>query len=142
MNHAPRMLALLLAAAGLAAPARAQTGGGFDLTWNTCDGGGSASSGGGFVVTGTIGQPDAGRLTGTAVVLSGGFWGLYEPVTCYANCDSSTTVPILNVLDFNCFLNRFAAGDPYANCDGSTTPPILNVLDFNCFLNRFAAGCT
>ena len=29
----------------------------------------------------------------------------------------------------------------YANCDGSTTPPVLNVLDFNCFINRFAAGC-
>ncbi len=29
----------------------------------------------------------------------------------------------------------------YANCDFSTTPPILNVQDFNCFLNKFAAGC-
>jgi hypothetical protein len=61
---------------------------------------------------------------------------------CYANCDQSTTAPILNVLDFSCFLNKFAAGDCYANCDGSTTPPVLNVLDFGCFLNRFAAGCT
>jgi hypothetical protein len=45
------------------------------------------------------------------------------------------------VLDFNCFLNRFSAGDSYANCDQSTTAPVLNVLDFNCFLNRFSAGC-
>ena len=60
---------------------------------------------------------------------------------CYANCDGSTTAPILNVADFTCFLNRFAAGDSYANCDGSTTPPTLNVADFTCFLNRFAAGC-
>jgi hypothetical protein len=60
---------------------------------------------------------------------------------CYANCDGSTTAPVLNVLDFNCFLNRFSAGNPYANCDGSTTAPVLNVLDFNCFLNRFSAGC-
>ena len=29
----------------------------------------------------------------------------------------------------------------YANCDGSTIAPILNVLDFNCFLNRFSGGC-
>ncbi len=62
--------------------------------------------------------------------------------TCYPNCDNSTTAPVLNVLDFGCFLNRFASGDTYANCDGSTTPPVLNVLDFGCFLNRFAAGCT
>ncbi len=61
---------------------------------------------------------------------------------CYPNCDNSTVLPVLNVLDFGCFLNKFAAGDSYANCDGSTTPPVLNVLDFGCFLNRFAAGCT
>jgi glucose/arabinose dehydrogenase len=60
---------------------------------------------------------------------------------CAANCDSSTEAPVLNVLDFNCFLNRFSADDCYANCDGSTAPPVLNVLDFNCFLNRFVAGC-
>jgi hypothetical protein len=63
------------------------------------------------------------------------------PCPCYANCDGSTAPPALNVLDFNCFLNRFAAAESYANCDGSTAPPVLNVLDFNCFLNRFAAGC-
>lgn len=65
----------------------------------------------------------------------------YQPCGCYANCDASTTPPALNVNDFACFLNKFAAGDPYANCDGSTTAPALNVLDFACFLNRFAAGC-
>jgi hypothetical protein len=64
-----------------------------------------------------------------------------EGSSCYANCDGSTTAPVLNVLDFTCFLNKFAAGDAYANCDGSTVPPVLNVLDFTCFLNRFAAGC-
>jgi DNA-binding beta-propeller fold protein YncE len=67
--------------------------------------------------------------------------GVLDGDVCYANCDGSATPPVLNVLDFSCFLNRFAANDPYANCDGSTTPPILNVLDFSCFLNRFAAGC-
>ncbi len=62
-------------------------------------------------------------------------------LACYANCDGSHTPPILNVNDFGCFLNKFAAGDPTANCDGSTNPPVLNVLDFSCFLNKFAAGC-
>jgi predicted outer membrane repeat protein len=60
---------------------------------------------------------------------------------CYANCDNSTTAPVLNVLDFSCYLNKFAAGDSYANCDNSTVAPVLNVLDFSCFLNKFAAGC-
>jgi hypothetical protein len=61
---------------------------------------------------------------------------------CYANCDASTTPPVLNVQDFGCYLNRYAAGDTYANCDGSTTPPVLNVQDFGCFLNLYAAGCS
>ena len=60
---------------------------------------------------------------------------------CYANCDHSTTAPVLNVNDFICFTNRFAAGDPRANCDRSTTPPVLNVNDFVCFMAHFAAGC-
>ena len=61
---------------------------------------------------------------------------------CYANCDGSTAEPVLNVLDFACFFNQFAAGSPAANCDNSTAAPELNVLDFVCFLNRFATGCT
>jgi hypothetical protein len=61
--------------------------------------------------------------------------------SCYANCDGSTTAPILNVADFTCFLQKYAAGDPYANCDASTTPPVLNVADFTCFLQKYAAGC-
>ena len=61
---------------------------------------------------------------------------------CYANCDGSTNAPILNVNDFSCFLNQFAANDTAANCDGSSNPPVLNVNDFSCFLNKFAAGCS
>jgi hypothetical protein len=73
---------------------------------------------------------------------------------CYANCDGSTTAPILNIDDFTCFINEFALAmsqlptlsQPmqwmqYANCDGSTTAPILNIDDFTCFINEFARGC-
>ncbi len=63
------------------------------------------------------------------------------PVTCYANCDGSSAPPVLNVNDFQCFLNSFAAGGSYANCDNSTLPPVLNVNDFSCFINAYAAGC-
>jgi hypothetical protein len=63
------------------------------------------------------------------------------PVSCYANCDASTMPPVLNIMDFTCFLNRFSAGDSYANCDGSTVDPTLNVQDFSCFLNCFSSGC-
>ncbi|MEX2219848.1 MAG: hypothetical protein WD749_13940 [Phycisphaerales bacterium] len=63
------------------------------------------------------------------------------PAACYANCDNSTTPPVLNVADFGCFLTRYAAGEAYANCDESTQPPVLNVADFGCFLTKYAAGC-
>ncbi|MBL9032164.1 MAG: choice-of-anchor J domain-containing protein [Phycisphaerae bacterium] len=65
----------------------------------------------------------------------------YAAGSCWANCDSSTAAPILNIADYVCFLNRFAAGDTRANCDASTSPPVLNVADFVCFNNRFQAGC-
>jgi hypothetical protein len=61
---------------------------------------------------------------------------------CYANCDGSTVVPILNVSDFICFQTKYAAGDTYANCDGSTIPPVLNVSDFICFQTKYSAGCS
>ena len=64
-----------------------------------------------------------------------------EPLTCYANCDASTGSPVLNVADFTCFLERYAAGDAYANCDGSTAAPALNIADFTCYLQSYAAGC-
>jgi hypothetical protein len=60
---------------------------------------------------------------------------------CYANCDGSTASPVLNVADFSCFLQKYAAGDDYANCDGSTAAPTLNVQDFSCFLQKYSAGC-
>ena len=49
--------------------------GGYDLTWNTIDGGGHIfSAGNGYELSGTIGQPDAGVLSGGGYTLSGGFW--------------------------------------------------------------------
>jgi hypothetical protein len=53
----------------------AQTGNGYDLTWNTVDGGGHTfSTGGDYILGGTVGQPDAGLMTGGEYTLSGGFW--------------------------------------------------------------------
>ena len=58
----------------LTLPVLAQSGGELDLSWNTVDSGGTFSSGGSYTLGGTIGQPDAGTLTGGAYTLSGGFW--------------------------------------------------------------------
>ncbi|HKQ38159.1 MAG TPA: hypothetical protein VJ063_08790 [Verrucomicrobiae bacterium] len=44
------------------------------IDWLTVDGGGGASTGGNYALTGTIGQPDAGKLAGGSFVLDAGFW--------------------------------------------------------------------
>jgi hypothetical protein len=58
----------------VASTALAQSGGGYDLTWSTVDGGGGESSGGGYTLAGTAGQPDANTLTGGGYTLKEGFW--------------------------------------------------------------------
>jgi hypothetical protein len=60
----------------LGSVALAQSGGGYDLSWNTVDGGGyTFSAGGDYTLGGTIGQPDAGELSGGSYIFGGGFWG-------------------------------------------------------------------
>jgi hypothetical protein len=73
----PLVLLCLVGSMGMAA---AQSGGGYDLSWSTIDGGGvMLSTGAGYALGGTIGQPDAGTSTGSGYSLAGGFWaGLVE----------------------------------------------------------------
>lgn len=53
----------------------AQTGSGYDLSWNTVDSSSSPVTGSGYMLTGLAGQPDAGMsLTGGGYTLAGGFW--------------------------------------------------------------------
>jgi hypothetical protein len=57
--------------------ASGQSGGPYELSWYTIDGGGGTSSGGSFTLSGTIGQPDAGGpLVGGNYALTGGFWSI------------------------------------------------------------------
>ncbi len=64
--------ALLLAPSAVAQ----SSGGDFEISSHTVDNGGGTSSGGDFVLTGTIGQPDASLQTasGGDFQLTGGFW--------------------------------------------------------------------
>jgi hypothetical protein len=52
----------------------AQSNGQYDISWHTIDGGGGTSAGGQYVLTGTIGQPDAAWSSGGNYELLGGFW--------------------------------------------------------------------
>lgn len=65
----PVLVALLL----LVSVAGAQ--GNYDLLWWTVDGGGTTlSQGGGYLLSGTIGQPDGGELSSQSYTLDGGVW--------------------------------------------------------------------
>jgi hypothetical protein len=67
-------IVLLAGVLAMATTAGAQTGGGYDLTWSTIDGGGGTSTGGSYSLSGTVGQPDAGSMGGGSYTLGGGFW--------------------------------------------------------------------
>ena len=82
-NDAIAIRRAIVVSLGVIIPVLAQSGGGFDLTWSTLDGGGGATSaGGGYEVSGTVGQPDAsaaGAMSGGNYALTGGFWGVALP---------------------------------------------------------------
>lgn len=76
MNRHLRVLASLLVVllVGTGA-ALAQTGGGYDLSWDRiAGGGGTFSTGSGYSIGGTIGQEEAGALAGGGYSVVGGFW--------------------------------------------------------------------
>lgn len=55
----------------------------FEITRSTIDSGGAMrSTGGGFELSGTIGQPDAGSSAGGGFELAGGFWFEIPPGDC------------------------------------------------------------
>ncbi len=61
---------------------------------------------------------------------------------CYPDCDQSTGPGVLDIFDFLCFGNLFAAGDPYAcDCDLTGGPGVCDIFDFLCFGNAFSVGC-
>ncbi len=52
----------------------------YSINWSTIDGGGGTSTGAVYTVSGTIGQPDVGTLSGGTYTLNSGFWGAIAPV--------------------------------------------------------------
>jgi S-layer family protein len=83
------LLTLISAAIGYAAET-----GGFDLSWNTVDGGGGRSTTNGNELTGDVGQPDASILTySTVYTLYGGFYWAGPVATPCPNCTTATPMP-------------------------------------------------
>jgi hypothetical protein len=129
------------------ASARAQSGGGFDLTWNTFDGGGAMfSTAGPFELGGTIGQPDASVsvMTGGAFALTGGFW--FPQILCQSTPQDADGDGDVDLLDFGVFQTCFngpnrpyaAAGNPEAClCFDNNEDGDVDLLDFGPFQTCF-----
>lgn len=127
-----------------------------DLTWYTLDSGGGQSSGNDFVLNGTIGQTDAGLLSGGGFTLYGGFWQIdcLSPeavVPSLAIVDSSLQLSwASNSNDFNIYR---AVNDPYftpnavyATNDVSPwidpdTDEVGNTLENHTYLIRAVGNC-
>lgn len=52
----------------------------YSIDWHTMDGGGGVSTGSVYTVSGTIGQPDTGTMSGGTYSISGGFWSFVAAV--------------------------------------------------------------
>ncbi|MCE7969331.1 MAG: hypothetical protein DYG94_11390 [Leptolyngbya sp. PLA3] len=135
-----RMLVVFGCLSGASTLCSAQTGGIFDLSWNTMDGGGETYlTGGVFSLGGTIGQPDAGAtMAGGVYTLQGGFWPGAAAAGPCSIADFSPPYGALNFFDVQTFLARFSAHDASADLTGDG---VWNFFDVQLFLNAFSAGC-
>ena len=124
-----------------AMPAGAQV----TIPWSTIDSGGGTSSGGSFVLSGTIGQPDAGLpMTGGGFTLTGGFWS--ASAVGGSDCDNTDfnqDGDFPTPLDLEDFINAVAGNicstcstDLDFNNDGDFPTP----LDIEAFISVLSGG--
>lgn len=132
---------VLAVAASLSTALADDPRGTFEIDWYTVDGGGGTSSGGGFVLEGTIGQPDAGTMSGGTFELTGGFWAAATPQPCEEDLDGDGTI---GLADLSQLLTSFGlcsgdpAYDPFADLDGDGC---VNLADLSQLLTVFGLPC-
>lgn len=115
----------------------------FDLSWNSIDGGGGLSAGGGFELEGSIGQADAGSAAGSAFSLMGGFWAgvqFAEPVLS-GDCNGDRHVDLADFEVFQACL--FGPGDdpgPACGCSDLDADGDIDLVDFAEFQAGYAGS--
>src|SRR5262245_39632006 len=140
-------VAILMIIAFCVARIEAPAPGSYDLSWNTIDGGGATfSTGGGYELGGTIGQPDAcPTMTGGAFGLRGGFWPGTGPAinTCPADIAPPGGDGLVNTADLLLVINSWGA---CPGCAADIAPPgpppgngLVNTADLLAVINSWGA---
>lgn len=110
----------------------------YEISWSKISNGGNLSQTmGGYSITGTIGEYDAGQ-TGDSMgySISGGFLpGSESTSSCLADL---TDDGVLNFFDVSAFLSAFSSGDAIADF---TKDGVFNFFDVSAFLSAFSEGC-
>ena len=116
--------------------------GGYDLTWNSIDGGGQMfSTGGTYSLGGTIGQPDAQAgpvMGGGAYELAGGFWTAPIACACRGDMNGDGLKDGRDVQQFvGCIINP-------GNCTCADTDLMsgVNLDDVDVFVEMLLTGAT
>ena len=112
------------------------SGGPYEITRTTIDGGGvMRSAGGAYELSGTTGQADAGAVSGGAYALTGGFW-FAEPA---GDCDATGTVDLLDYADlFDCLLGPdIPLATPDCDCFDFDNDNDTDLQDFSVFADSF-----
>jgi hypothetical protein len=94
----------------------------YEIDWSTLDSGGGTSGAAGYVLSGTIAQPDAGvPLTGQGYELIGGFWAVgasqQQPMPQPGDCDGDDDVDLLDFGDFQLCFTGMDGGPIPGNCE-------------------------
>ncbi|GIV10453.1 MAG: hypothetical protein KatS3mg019_2544 [Fimbriimonadales bacterium] len=122
----------------LFAVASAQSGGGYDLSWWTIDGGGiTFATGGVYNLGSTIGQPDASNvLTGGTYALTGGFWFAPACIATNGDVDGNNCVDDADLLQVLFAFGVMGLNPADVNCDSVVDDADLLIVLFN-----FGQGC-
>jgi hypothetical protein len=129
------MAGLVFGGSFIVLSALAPSGGFYDLSWHTIDGGGGTSTDGTYEISGTTGQPDPSVLAGGGYELTGGFWSAFDVLPC------PTDITDDGVSNINDLLAMLAAWGPCASCPSDVNGDgTVNINDLLLLLGNWG-GC-
>ena len=109
----------------------------YAIDWHTIDGGGEMwSTGGTYELGGTIGQPDAGAMSGGDYTLTGGFWAL-PPCWCLSDMNNDG---LRNGNDIQAFVDCMTGGGSNCACADLDSPAGLDMDDVDDFVTGLLTG--